>query len=107
MLEGGLCWCMYEWEFRESGRIERERAGEWESESVLFGTARARLISHKELNARFIVYLVFVLCRGIKIKFSVIFRSRYTASLLSVFFFSVGLNSQTVLRRRSGSCTVL
>lgn len=52
------------------------------------------------------MYLVFVLCRGIKIKFSVIFRSRYTASLLSVFF-SVGLNSQTVLRRRSGSCTVL
>lgn len=70
---------------RESGRVR-----EWESESVLFGTARARLISHKELNARFIVYLVFVLCRGIKIKFSVIFRSRYTASLLCVFFFLLG-----------------
>lgn len=42
----------------------------------------ARLILHKEPNATFIVYLVFVLCGGIKIKFSVILCSSLLCFLL-------------------------
>lgn len=47
----------------EERELERGRSLGWSA---------ARLISYKELNARFIVHLVFVLCRGIKIEFCVI-----------------------------------
>lgn len=67
------------------------------------GWSAARLISHKELNAGFIVHLVFVLCRGIKIEFCVIPRQ-----YASVRFFSLLLLGEIrpiASQRSCGNCS--